>query len=197
MGLQPTGLTHGDFAIMAASIGRKSVRKRVRRWRHRQSGSSTESMGGDPRRERAPPLRSERQRGGLLRAPMGDPRSSVARHCHCRPRPRGGPMPASSSRSRSAIACSASPVAPCAQRFGRRLEPRSIFGLAGCGKTRNTEGDFRVRSANTRHDCRDCGIGTALERVLAACSALGRNAGMAMPPRPIAWADVPGCRRWR
>jgi hypothetical protein len=69
--------------------------------------------------------------------------------------------------------------------------------LTGCGKTQNTEGDCRVRNANTCHDCRGCGIGTALERVLAACSALGRNTGMAMPPRPTAWADVPGCRRWR
>jgi hypothetical protein len=50
--------------------------------------------------------------------PVGDPRSSVARHCHSRPKPRGGSMPASSSRSRSAIACSASPVAPSRNASG-------------------------------------------------------------------------------
>ena len=35
--------------------------------------------------------------------------------------------------------------------------------LTGCGKTQRVGAEFRVQSANTLYDCRDCGIGTAFE----------------------------------
>ena len=49
--------------------------------------------------------------------------------------------------------------------------------LAGCGKTQKTEADFRVRSVNTRYDCRDYGIGTALEQGFGRVLGIGAQYG--------------------
>ena len=49
--------------------------------------------------------------------------------------------------------------------------------LAGCGKTPKTEATFRAHSANTRLDCRDCGIGTALEQGFGRVLGIGAQYG--------------------
>ena len=45
-----------------------------------------------------------------------------------------------------------------------RKRVQRLMRLTGCGKTQKTGTDFRVSIVNTRDDCRDRGIGTALER---------------------------------
>jgi len=50
-----------------------------------------------------------------------------------------------------------------------------------------TEADFRVRSVNTRHDCRDCGIETAVEPGFSRVIGIGAQYGhsYAAPPNSL------------
>ena len=69
--------------------------------------------------------------------------------------------------------------------------------LTGCGKTQKTEADFRVRSVNARHDCSDCGIGTALEQGFGRVLGIGAQYGHGYAAAPNSLGRRTGCRRWR
>ena len=83
----------------------------------------------DPRREGAPPLRSERQRGGFLWAPVGDPRAQCGTALSVSPKAARrldtGQFVHLEIDDRLQCLVGGAVV----QRLGQGLEPHGLFGL--------------------------------------------------------------------
>ena len=68
--------------------------------------------------------------------------------------------------------------------------------LAGCGKTQKTEATFGVRSVSACHECKACGIGTALKQSFGRVLGIGTQYGHGYAAAPSSCTAPDGRSEW-